>query len=126
MDKIQLENCFKKILDCSFAVHKILGPGLFESVYEECLFYELQEAGLKAERQKSLPVVYKTIRMESGFRIDLLVENSIIVELKSVDSLSDIHLSQILTYMKLSDCNLGLLINFNVKYLKEGIKRVII
>lgn len=120
-----IEDTFKLILDCAFQVHTELGPGLFESTYEACLFYELQKAGLKVERQKSLPLIYKEIKFDAGYRIDLLVEDLIVVELKSVEELSDIHLAQVLTYLKLSKCKLGLLVNFNVKYLKNGIKRVI-
>jgi len=121
-----LEEVFKKVLDSSFLIHSALGPGLLESAYEECLYYELIHLGLKVEKQKSLPLVYKEVKLEAGYRIDLIVENSIIIEIKAVDSLSDIHLAQILTYMKLSDCKLGLLINFNVRHLKDGIKRVIL
>lgn len=119
------EEIFKKILDCSFQVHTALGPGLLESAYEECLFFELVSAGLKVEKQKPLPLVYKEVKLDAGYRVDLLVENSIIVEIKSVEALADIHLAQILTYLKLSKCKLGLLVNFNVKHLKDGIKRVI-
>ncbi|MBK6913077.1 MAG: GxxExxY protein [Ignavibacteriales bacterium] len=119
------EEIFKKILDCSFQVHTALGPGLLESAYEECLYFELVNAGLKVEKQKPLPLVYKEVKLDAGYRVDLLVENCIIVEIKSVEALADIHLAQILTYLKLSKCRLGLLANFNVKHLKEGIKRVI-
>ena len=123
---MDIEEMFKKILDCSFQVHTALGPGLFESTYEECLFYELTQLGLKVEKQKALPLVYKEVKLETGFRIDLIVEDSIIIEIKAVESLSDIHLAQILTYLKLSKCKLGLLVNFNVKHLKNGIQRVIL
>jgi len=123
---MDIEEMFKKILDCSFQVHTALGPGLFESTYEECLFYELTQLGLKVEKQKALPLVYKEVKLEAGFRIDLIVEDSIIIEIKAVESLSDIHLAQILTYLKLSKCKLGLLVNFNVKHLKNGIQRVIL
>lgn len=120
------EEIFKKVLDCSFTVHSALGPGLLESAYTECLFYELSESGLIVEKQKPLPLVYKEVKLEMGYRIDLLVESCIIIEIKSVEALADIHLAQILTYLKLSKCNLGLLVNFNVMHLKEGIKRVIL
>lgn len=120
-----IEEIFKKVLDCSFQVHTALGPGLLESAYEECLYYELIQIGLKVEKQKALPLVYKEVILETGYRIDLIVENSIIIEVKAVDSLLDIHLAQILTYLKLSNCKLGLLVNFNVRHLKEGLKRVI-
>ena len=123
---MNIEEIFKKILDKSFEVHTALGPGLLESAYEECLFYELKNSGLKVEKQKALPLVCKEVRLDAGYRIDLIIENCIIVEIKSVDALCDIHLAQILTYMKLSPCKLGLLVNFNVKHLKEGIKRVIL
>ncbi len=126
MSKMNIEEIFKKILDCSFQVHTALGPGLLESAYEECLYYELNKIGLKVEKQKALPLVYKEVKLETGYRIDLIVENSIIIEIKAVDSLSDIHLAQILTYLKLSNCKLGLLVNFNVRHLKDGIKRVVL
>ena len=120
------EDIFKLILDCAFQVHTELGPGLLENSYEECLFYELKKAGLKVERQKALPLIYKEIKLDAGYRVDLMVEDSIVIELKAVEELSDVHLAQILTYLKLSKCKLGLLVNFNVKYLKNGIKRVIL
>jgi GxxExxY protein len=120
------EDIFKIVLDCAFKVHSALGPGLLESAYEECLFYELKKAGLSVEKQKALPLVYEEIKLDVGYRIDLLVENCIIVELKAVEALNEVHLAQILTYLKLSKCKLGLLVNFNVKHLKDGIKRVIL
>ena len=123
---MEIENIFKKVLDCSFLVHTALGPGLLESAYLECLYYELLLLGLKVEKQKPLPLIYKEVKLDVGYRIDLLVENLVVVELKSVDALADIHLAQILTYLKLSGCKLGLLANFNVKHLKDGIKRVIL
>jgi GxxExxY protein len=123
---MDIETTFKKVLDCSFKVHTELGPGLLESAYEECLFFELSQSGIKVEKQKPLPLIYKEVKLETGYRVDLLVENQIIIEVKSVDTLADIHLAQILTYMKLSKCKLGLLVNFNVCHLKEGIKRVIL
>lgn len=119
------EGIFKKVLDCAFEVHSNLGPGLLESVYEECLIFELQNAGLKVEKQKSLPLTYKGLLLESRLRIDILVENQIIIELKAVEELTDVHLAQTLTYLKLSGCKLALLVNFNVAHLKNGIKRVI-
>ena len=123
---MDIEIIFKKILDCSFQVHTVLGPGLLESAYAECLFYELIETGLYVEKQKALPLIYKDMRLDAGYRIDLFVENKVIIEIKSVEILADIHLAQILTYMKLSDSKLGLLVNFNVTHLKNGIKRVIL
>ncbi len=119
------EEIFKKVLDCAFEVHSNLGPGLLESVYEECLIFELQSAGLKVEKQKSLPLTYKGLLLESRLRIDILVENQILIELKAVEELTDVHLAQTLTYLKLSGCKLALLVNFNVAHLKNGIKRVI-
>lgn len=115
----------KIIVNCVFKVHKELGPGLLESTYEECLKYELVKTSLKVEQQKALPVVYKDVKLECGYRIDLLVQDKVIIENKSVETLNDIHLAQILTYLKLSDCKLGFLINFNVKLIKNGIKRVV-
>ncbi len=120
------EEIFKKVLDCAFEVHTNLGPGLLESVYEECLFMELQMADLNVEKQKHLSLIYKGLKLESHLRLDILVENIIIVELKAVEELTDVHLAQTLTYLKLSGCKLGLLVNFNVTHLKNGIKRVIL
>ena len=120
------EEVFKKVLDAAFRVHSELGPGLLESTYEECLYYELKLAGLQVEKQKALPVVYKEVKLDAGYRIDLLIEKCVIVELKSVETLTDVHFAQILTYLKLSNCKLGLLVNFNVRHLKNGIKRVIL
>ena len=121
-----LNKITQKIIECAINVHRELGPGLLESTYETCLEYELLKNDLKVERQKELPVVYKDKKIDCGYRIDLLVEDLIIVELKSADRLEPIHTAQILTYMKLSKQPLGLLINFNVKLLKTGIKRVIL
>lgn len=115
----------KIIVDCAFKVHKNLGPGLLESSYEECLMYELIKAGLFIEKQKALPLVYEEVKLEVGYRIDILVENKVVIEIKAVEVLNDVHLAQILTYLKLSGCKLGLLINFNVSLIKNGIKRVV-
>lgn len=115
----------KNVFDLGLKVHKALGPGLLESAYEECLYYELLKGGFKVEKQKALPLVYETIRMEVGYRVDMMIEDKLIVEIKSVDGLNDIHLAQVLTYLKLSNCKLGLLINFNVSLFKNGVKRVI-
>jgi GxxExxY protein len=105
-------------------VHRNLGPGLLESSYEECLFYELQKSGLLIERQKPLPLIYEDIKLDIGYRVDLLIERKLIIELKSVETLNDIHFAQLLTYLKLSNCKWGLLINFNVTLIKNGIKRI--
>jgi len=115
-----------KIVDCAIIVHKSLGPGLLESAYEECLFYELQNCGLETLKQYPMPLIYKDKKLDVGYRIDLLVEDKIVIEVKSVDFLIPIHTAQLMTYMKLSECRIGLLINFNVQFLKEGIKRIII
>jgi len=123
---MEKEVLFKKVLDLSFRVHKKLGPGLLESAYEACLFYELNKAGLKVEKQKALPLFYEQVKLDVGYRIDLLVENQVVVEIKAVESLADVHLAQILTYLKLTGCQLGLLVNFNVALLRDGIRRVIL
>ena len=123
---MDIEKIFKTVLDCSFKVHSALGPGLLESAYEACLYYELLQSGFKVEKQKPLPLVYEEVKLDAGYRIDLLVENRVIVEINSVEALADIHMAQILTYLKLSGCKLGLLANFIVRYLKDGIKRVIL
>ncbi|MEN9909364.1 MAG: hypothetical protein RLZZ540_2513 [Bacteroidota bacterium] len=120
------ENEISKIVfESALKVHKILGPGLLESAYEECLFYELKKFNLKVEKQKALPLVYEDVKLDVGYRIDIIVEDKFIVEVKSVETLNDVHLAQLLTYLRLSDCKLGLLINFNVKLLKEGVRRVV-
>ena len=115
-----------KIIGCAYEVHKILGPGLLESTYETCLCYELEKQGLKFEKQKELMINYKGTTLNNGYRIDILVEDSIVLELKSVENLLPIHTAQILTYLKLSEHNLGFLINFNVTILQNGIHRYII
>lgn len=115
----------KVIFDLGLKIHRNLGPGLLESAYEECLFYEIRKLGLKVEKQKALPLIYEEVKLEVGYRIDLLVENKLIIEVKSVESLSDIHLAQVLNYLKLSGCKLGLLINFNINLFKNGVRRVI-
>ncbi len=112
-----------KVIGTAIEVHKYLGPGLLESVYETCLAYELEALGLRVERQKPLPVVYKDIYLDHGYRIDLLVENAVIVELKTVEEITDVHRAQILSYLKFSGCKTGLLINFNVALLRNGIQR---
>jgi len=115
----------EKIIGCAIKVHQNLGPGLLESAYQECLYYELKKAGLKVEKEKPLPLVYEEVKLDCGYRIDLFVEDKIIVELKSVEALNDIHLAQVLTYLKLNNSKIGLLINFNVIQLIKGVKRVI-
>ena len=114
-----------KILGCALEVHKALGPGLLESAYQECLFYKLTKEGLYVIKEKPMPLVFEEVQLECGYRIDLLVENKVVIELKSVEALNDVHLAQILTYLKLGDYKLGLLMNFNVSLLKNGIRRVV-
>jgi GxxExxY protein len=115
----------EQIIGCAIKVHKCPGPGLLESAYQECLYYELVKTGLYTEKQKALPLIYEEIKLECGYRADLLIENRVIVEIKSVEALNDIHLAQILTYLKLANCKLGLLINFNVLKVKNGLRRVV-
>lgn len=114
-----------KIIGAAIEVHRQLGPGLLESTYETCLAYELKQNGLNLQQQVALPVVYKEVKLNAGYRIDLLVENKIIIEIKSVEVLADIHTAQLLTYLKLKNLKLGLLINFNEVLLKNGLKRVL-
>ena len=113
------------IIGCAIKVHTALGPGLLESAYEECMYYELVKQGLKVEKQKALPLIYENIKLEVGYRLDLIVEGKVIIEIKAVESLNDVHLAQVLTYLKLSNVKLGLLINFNVTRVKDGIKRIV-
>lgn len=113
------------VFDCGLKVHKTLGPGLLESAYEECLYYELIKRGLFVEKQLALPLIYEEVKLEIGYRIDLRIEKKLIIEIKSVEELDDIHLAQVITYLKLSNCKLGLLINFNTLLFKDGVRRVI-
>ncbi len=122
MNENELSNL---IIGKAIEIHKELGPGLLESAYKECLYYELITAGLKVEKEKPLPVVYKEIKLDQGYRIDLLVENKVVIELKTVEAFTDVHMAQILTYLKFGHYKLGLLLNFNVSYLKNGIKRFV-
>ena len=115
----------KIVMNDAIKVHKTLGPGLLESVYQRCMEYELTESGLFVECEKILPVIYNRIKLPSGYRIDILVENKVIVEIKSVENIHDVHKAQLLTYLKLSGCKLGLLMNFNVTYIGLGVKRLI-
>jgi GxxExxY protein len=112
-------------VDCLFKVHKNLGPGLLESAYEICFMYELKKAGLEAKSQVALPVVYGDIKLDAGYRIDVLIEDKLLVEIKAVEALNDVHLAQVLTYLKLSNIKLGLLVNFNVALIKNGTRRVV-
>ncbi|MDR2937860.1 MAG: GxxExxY protein [Prevotellaceae bacterium] len=123
---MEIDQITQKIIGCAIEVHKALGPGLLESAYEECLAFELQQAGLKVERQKPIPIVYKDIKLDCGYRMDLLVEGRVVVELKAVDALIPVHEAQVLTYMKFGQKQVGLLINFNVTLLKNGLKRYVL
>ncbi len=113
------------IIGAAINVHKKLGPGLLESAYEECLYYELNKNSLNVEKQKPMPLIYDDVKLDVGYRIDIMVENKVVIEIKSVEALNDVHLAQVLTYLKLSNCKLGLLINFNVSKLVNGIRRVV-
>jgi len=115
----------ESIIRSAIKVHKALGPGLLESSYKECLYYELKKSGLKVVKEKPLPLIYEEVTLECGYRIDLFVEDCIVVETKSIDALNDIHTAQVLTYMKLSNSRVGLLINFNVLRLVDGVKRLL-
>lgn len=122
-EQYQYSEITNKIIGCAIEVHKQLGPGLLESAYEECLAFELRSVGLKVERQKPVPIVYKDIKLDCGYRIDLLVENCVIIELKSVEVLNLVHEAQILTFLKFAEKEIGLLMNFNVTLLKNGLKK---
>ena len=115
----------KKIIGCAIEVHKQLGPGVLESAYQECLLYELKQAWLKVRNEKPMPIVYKEVRLDHGYRIDLLVEEKVVIEIKTVEGFTDVHTAQVLTYLRLGDYKLGLLLNFHVSMLKNGIKRII-
>jgi GxxExxY protein len=122
----KLNEITETIIGSAIAVHKELGPGLLESAYEACLLYELARIGLKVENQKALPVCYRGVQLDCGYRIDLLVEKQIVVELKSIEKIEPIHEAQLLSYLKLSGCKVGLLINFNTRLLKNGIRRFVL
>ncbi len=113
------------VFDAALKVHQTLGPGLLESAYEECLYYEIKKSGLFVEKQKSLPLIYEDVKFEIGYRLDIIIENKLILEIKSVESLNEVHFAQLLTYLKLTNCKLGMLMNFNVSLIKNGIKRVV-
>ncbi|MBF4471927.1 GxxExxY protein [Flavobacterium sp. HJJ] len=114
-----------KVIGLAIEVHRELGPGLLESAYQQCLFYEIKKAGLKVEKEITLPIIYKEIQLDQGYRIDLLIEDKLVIELKTVESFTSVHFAQILTYLKLGNYPLGLLINYNSKILKNNIKRFI-
>jgi len=115
----------KIIIGAAIEVHKVLGPGLLESAYQECLFSELKNVGLKVVKEEPMPIVFKDVHLDHGYRIDLLVEDKVVIEIKTVEAFTDVHFAQVLTYLRLGEYKLGLLINFNVKLLKNGIKRII-
>lgn len=123
---IEFDELSKKVIGCAIEVHRVLGPGLLESTYEQCMAYELQQAGISFKIQHPLPVEYKGTRLECGYRVDMLIHDKLILELKSVEDIKAIHEAQLLTYMKLSRVKIGLLINFNVRLLKSGVKRFIL
>ena len=115
----------QKVIGCAMKVHSALGPGLLESAYRECLYFELCGAGLFVEKEKPMPLVYSNVKLECGYRVDLMVERRLILEIKSVEAINDIHLAQVLTYLKLANLQLALLMNFNVLHLRNGIKRIV-
>lgn len=122
---MEFNDITEEIIGAAIEVHKQLGPGLLESAYEECLAYEFKQKGFEVERQVPVPVVYKEIKLEYGYRIDILVNKKVLIELKSIDALAPVHEAQVLTYMKFADIKIGLLINFNVSVLKQGLKRYV-
>ena len=124
-ERERLNGITEEIIGAAIQVHRVLGPGLLESAYEACLAFELGRQGLKVEQQKPLPLIYERVKLECGYRIDLLAEGSVVVEIKPVDALAPIHEAQVMSYLKLSGCKLALLINFNVRVLKDGIRRFV-
>ena len=122
---MEINQLTEKIIGCAIEVYKTLGPRLLESAYEECLSYELSRNGIPFERQKNMPVRYKGNLLDCGYRLDLLVDNKVVVEIKAIDSFSPIHEAQVITYLKLSSCSVGLLMNFNVRKLTSGIRRIV-
>jgi len=122
---MELNRITEVIIGCAIEVHRALGPELLENAYEECLYYELKQIGVKVEKQKALPLTYKEVRLDVGYRLDLFVEEKVIVELKAVEALNDVHKAQLITYLKVSGCKVGLLINFNVAKLTDGLKRMV-
>jgi GxxExxY protein len=124
-ERARLNSITEAIIGGAIQVHRVLGPGLLESAYEACLAFELKKRGLRIEQQKPLPLVYEQVKLDCGYRIDLLVERAVVVEVKSVDAVAPIHEAQVISYLKLSGCKIGLLINFNVLQLKDGIRRFI-
>ena len=124
MEELSENDIAKIVLNQAIKVHRKTGPGLLESAYQECLFYELNKAGLFVEKQKMLPLIYEDIKLETGYRIDLMVNHKVVIELKSIEAIAPVHIAQVITYLKLSGCKLGLLINFNVALFKDGFRRI--
>lgn len=125
MQKLNENELSNIILGCAIEVHRQLGPGLLETAYRECLYYELVKAGLDVQKEKPMPIIYKEVKLDHGYRMDLLVNNKVVIEIKTVEAFTDVHTAQVLTYLKLGNYNLGLLLDFYVTTLKNGIKRVI-
>jgi len=125
MQRLNENELSKIIIGCAIEVHKQLGPGLLESAYQECLFYELGKAGLDVQKEKPMPIIYKEVKLDHGYRIDLLVNSKVVIEIKTVEAFTEVHTAQVLTYLKLGNYKLGLLLNFYVTTLKNGIKRII-
>lgn len=125
MGATKINELTEEIIGCAIKVHKELGPGLLESSYEECICYEMDQIGLKFRRQQPMPLVYKEVKLEIGYRPDVIVEDKVIIEVKAIEALNDVHVAQVLTYLKLSGCDVGLLINFNVNQLVKGVKRLL-
>jgi GxxExxY protein len=125
MKREEINQVTQTIIGAAIEVHRAIGPGLLESAYEACLVYELTERGLRVEAQKPLALVYKSVTLDCGYRLDLLVENEIVVEIKAIECILPIHQAQVISYLRLSGCKVGLIINFNVKLLKDGIERII-
>ena len=125
-DRLGLNQLTREIIGAAIEVHRHLGPGLLESAYETCLAYELTELGLAFERQTALPLIYKDIQLDQGYRIDLLVEEKVVVEVKAIERITPVHEAQVLSYLRFSGCEIGLLLNFNVRLLKDGIRRFIL
>ena len=124
-EKMTENEISNKVIGIAIEVHNALGPGLLENVYKECLYHKIKQAGFKVEKEKSIPLIFEDVKLECGYRIDLLVEEKLVIELKSVETLSELHFAQTLTYLKLGNYKLGLLLNFNTVLLKEGIRRVV-
>ena len=122
---MELNQITDRIISFAISVHKVLGPGLLESAYKQCLFYELSQLDIIVENEKPMPIIYKEVKLDHGYRMDLVVEKKVVIEIKTVDSICDVHKAQLLTYLKLGDYKLGLILNFKVMLLKDGITRII-